>query len=200
MTAIRLSPSGPVIGNTDGGPLSFGPGARLRLVEANSIMGGSLALPTVPDVISPAGFGDPGAIVLTIPKPKAEYQYRATLALDIQNTATNAGGEAVLFLDLSIDGGTTYVNFVKNSHLVKSGVLGDASAQNLSRQCQIWLPLITGAGVGVVTDTTPSIKLRARALAAVGNPILLVNSPASSGGIVTTGLAGTIHMELEECF
>src|SRR6187549_359038 len=66
MTAIRLSPSGPVIGNTEGGPLSFGPGARLRLSEANSVMGGSLALPTVPDVISPDGFGDIDAIVLTL--------------------------------------------------------------------------------------------------------------------------------------
>ena len=193
MTAIRLSPSGPVIGNTDGGPLSFGPGARLRLVEANSIMGGSLALPTVADVISPSGFGNPAAIVLTLPKPKAEYQYRAKLALDIQNTATNAGGEAALFLDLSIDGGTTYLPFVANAHLVKSTL-----PDGVSRQCSLWLPLTAGSLINIVTDTTPSIKLRARAQATIGNPILLVNSSATATGL--TGLAGTIHMELEECF
>jgi hypothetical protein len=64
----------------------------------------------------------------------------------------------------------------------------------------VWLPQITGEALGVVTDTTGSIKLRARAQAAVGNPNLLVNSPTSSGGIVVTGLSGTIHMELEETF
>jgi len=200
MTAIRLSPSGPVIGNTDGGPLSFGPGARLRLTEANSIMGGSLALPTVPDVISPDGFGDPDAIVLTLTAPKAALKYRANLSLDILNNSTNGGGEAVLYLDVSIDGGATYTNVVRNSHLVKPGILGDASQQAFSRQCSVWMPQVTGEALGVVTDTTASIKLRARALAALGNPILLVNSPAASGGIVVSGLAGTIHMELEECF
>jgi hypothetical protein len=200
MTAIRLAPSGPVIGNTDGGPLSFGPGARLRLTEANSVMGGSLALPTIPDVISPDGFGDPDAIVLTLLAPKAELKYRANLALDIQNISTNAGGECVLYLDMSIDGGATYVNVARNSHLVAAGVLGSAQPVSASRQCELWCPQLTGASLGVISNTTASVKLRARALAASANPNLLVNSPASSGGIEVQGLSGTIHMELEECF
>lgn len=200
MTAIRLSPSGPVIGNTDGGPLSFGPGARLRLTEANSIMGGSLALPTVPDVISPDGFGDPDAIVLTLLAPKAELKYRANLALDILNNSTNAGGECVLYLDVSVDGGASYNNVVRNSHLVRPGVLGDASPVGASRQCEVWMPQVSGEALGVVTNTTPSIKLRARALATSGNPILLVNSQSEALYAAITGLSGTIHMELEECF
>lgn len=200
MTAIRLSPSGPVIGNTDGGPLDFGPGARLRLTEANSIMGGSLALPTVPDVISPDGFGDVDAIVLTLTAPKAELKYRANLTLDVFNNTTNGGGEAVLYLDVSLDGGATYTNVVRNSHVVRPGILGDASPQGSTRPVSVWLPQVTGEALGVVTDTTPSIKLRARAQASQGNPFLLASSPAVSGGIAVTGLAGTIHMELEETF
>jgi hypothetical protein len=200
MTAIRLAPSGPVIGNTDGGPLDFGPGARLRLTEANSIMGGSLALPTVPDVISPDGFGDVDAIVLTLLAPKSELKYRANLTLDVLNNTTNAGGEAVLYLDVSLDGGATYTNVVRNSHLVKPGILGSADPVAYSRPVSVWLPQVSGEALGVVTDTTPSIKLRARAQASSGNPFILANSPAASGGIVVTGLSGTIHMELEETF
>jgi len=200
MTQIRLAPSGPPIANSDGGPLSFGPGARLRLTEATSTMGGSLALPTVPDVISPDGFGDPDAIVLTLPTPSAGLSYRAELALDLRNTTTNGGGEAVLYLDISVDGGVTYTNRVKNSHLLRPGILGDASAQSFTRQCSIWLPKISGADLGVVTNTTPSIKLRARAQASQGNPFIFVNSPDTSGGIAVTGLAGTIHMALEEVY
>ena len=59
---IRLSPSGPIIGK--GG--SPGPGARLRLTEATSTMGGTLDIPTVPGVIGPGGFGTPAALVLTL--------------------------------------------------------------------------------------------------------------------------------------
>lgn len=198
MTAIRLSPSGPVVANSSGGPLDFGPGARLRLTEANSVMGGSLALPTVPDVICPDGFGQTDAIVLTLLKPKAELNYRAMLELEVANTSTNGGGEAVLYLDVSIDGGTTYTNVVKNGHIIRPGVLGDASAQSKRAQIDVHLTQTLGEALGIVTDTTPSIKLRARALAAQGNPLLLVSSPDSVTGV--TGLAGTIHMELEETF
>ena len=66
MTDIRLSPSGPIIGKAT----SPGPGARLRLTEATSVMGGSQAIPSVPDVISPDGFAVPNPLVLTLDAPK----------------------------------------------------------------------------------------------------------------------------------
>ena len=55
---IRYSPSGAVIA-------TLGTGARLRLTETNSTMGGSLAIPAAADVISGDGFGTTNAIVLT---------------------------------------------------------------------------------------------------------------------------------------
>jgi hypothetical protein len=198
--SIRLSPSGPPIGNAAGGPLSFGPGARLRLVEATSPMTGDLILPTTPGVIGPGGFGDLlGAVICQLPAPKAEYDYRAELTLDLQNIATNGGGEVILYLDISRDEGATWENRVSNSHVVMSGQQGGGTtADNHARPCSIWMPKTSGAALALVTDSTPSLRLRARAQAAIGNPNVVVYSPGNVGGIV--GLSGTIHLQLEETF
>jgi hypothetical protein len=188
---IRLSPSGPVIGKATA--TSPGPGARLRLTEATSVMGGSQAIPTVPDVISPDGFGSPTPLVLTLDAPKANLQYRANLALDVIDSSTSPGGEVLLYLDVSIDGGTTFTNRAVNAHVINSTTTGVEG-----RQMQVWLPLTLGSVLGI-NDTTPpaNIKLRARANQALG--MSAVSSLATSDGNPVTGLNGTIHMELEEC-
>lgn len=192
---IRYSPSGAVLA-------TLGAGARLRLTEANSVMGGSLAVPAVADVVSANGFGDPTAIVLTFTNPKEANLYRAELSLDVQNTATNVEGEVVLYLDTSVDGGTTWTNRVKCSHLIDA--LNEAGATTgESRQVQINLCNIQGSSLGVddgPTDPTASLKIRARMNKTQGtNGAILVNSPATSGGgSPVTGLEGTIHFCLEE--
>ena len=189
---IRLSPSGPIIGKA-GSP---GPGARVRLTEASSVMGGSQAIPTDPDVISPDGFGAPAALVLTLDAPKEALHYRANLTLDVTNDSTSPGGEVVLYLDVSIDGGTTYTNRAKNAHHINA-----TTTAREARQMQVWLPLTLGSALGVSDAAPPSsIKLRARANQVVGAIPTLVNSLATSDGAApVAGLNGTIHMELEEC-
>lgn|SRR6478736_2260312 len=190
---VRLSPSGPIIGKVP----KPGPGARIRLTEATSLMGGSQALPSVPDVIGPDGFGAIAAIILTLDAPKEALRYRANLSLDVRNTATSPGGEVVLYLDISLDGGTTYTNWAKNVHSVNSTHTEFPEA----RQMQVWLPLTPGSNFGVKDATPPpSIKLRARANQTIGSSAVEVDSHSSSGGSSPVAdLNGTIHMELEEC-
>jgi hypothetical protein len=190
-SSIRLSPSGPIIGKAT----SPGPGARIRLTEASSVMGGSQAIPTVPDVISPDGFGAPNALVLTLTAPKPALHYRANLSLDVLNTETNPGGEVVLYLDVSLDGGATYTNRAKNAHII-DGTTTDAEG----RQMQVWLPLTLGSALGISDATPPaSIKLRARANRVLGSGLLVSSLGTSGGGSPVSELNGTIHMELEEC-
>jgi hypothetical protein len=161
MTDIRLSPSGPVIGKAT----SPGPGARLRLTEATSVMGGSQAIPSVPDVISPDGFGVPNPLVLTLDAPKQALHYRANLSLDVNDSSTSPGGEVVLYLDVSLDGGTTYTNRAKNAHTINSTTTGVEG-----RPMQLWLPLTLGTDLGINDATPPaSIKLRARANKTLGS-------------------------------
>lgn len=197
---IRYSPSGSPISNSNGGPLLPGSGMRLRLTEANSTMGGSLAIPAAPTIISAAGFLDTSAIVLTLDLPKAGNKYRANLSLDVLNTSTGAlEAQAVLYLDTSVDGGSNYINQVKVVHVAAS----NASGKN-TRSASIYLPLTLGSVLGVVDGPTPTanLKIRARAAMPLGTAgDLIVSAAASSGGgSPITGLAGSIHFELEECF
>jgi len=189
---IRLSPSGPVIGKAT----SPGLGARIRLTEATSPMGSSQAIPTVPDVISPDGFGAATPLVLTLDAPKEALHYRANLALDVINSATSPGGEVALYLDVSIDGGTTFTNRAKNAHIINS-----TTTEVEAREMQVWLPLTLGGALGISDATPPaSIKLRARANQVLGSSSLAVSSLGTSdGGSPVSGLNGTIHLELEEC-
>jgi hypothetical protein len=200
-TGIRLSPSGPVIANSDGGPLNAGPGMRLRLAEGQSTMGGSLAVPAVADVISAAGFGNPTAFSLTLDSPKAGLRYRAKLSLDLINVTTSVEAEVVLYLDTSIDGGTVYTNRAKCCHVVSPGSTSHATPQG-ARSADVYIPMTLGSALGIDDSTPPaSIKLRARAsmpLGVLGD--VVVSSASASGGTSVTGLQGTIHMELEECF
>lgn len=198
---VRYSPSGAVISNTDGGPFTPGAGARLRLAEATTTMGGSLAVPAVADVIGPDGFGDPDALVLTLATPKAGLKYRAVLTLDVLNTITNVGAEVVLYLDTSVDGGTTYTNRCRSMH--KIGCATDlATDVPNARNIDIHFPMTLGTSLGVDDSAPPAnIKLRARASLPVGTAAgTLVSSASESTGGAVSGCNGTIHMELEECF
>jgi len=87
---------------------------------------------------------------------KEALQHRANLALDVVNSATSPGGEVVLYVDVSIDGGTSYTNRAKNAHLINSTTIGVEH-----RQVQVWLPLILGSALGISDATPPAnIKLR----------------------------------------
>lgn len=184
--AIRLSPSGPVIANAGGGPFAPGPGASLRLVEAQCTIGGSLAIPTVPVAIGPTlgavGFFD----VLAGPNPALNY--RASVLLDVFNGTTNASASVELYLDSSTDG-VTFTELASNTHLV---------AQNGGRQIRLDKRLTSGVNFGVVAGQA-SLYLRARIGASTQvYPNVLAESALTPGD--TPGSVGTVLMQLEECF
>lgn len=191
---IRLSPSGPIIGKAT----TPGPGARLRLTEATSPMGGSQSIPSTPEVVNSDGFGGSTPVLLTLDAPKAALHYRANLALDVINASTSDGGEVVLYLEVSIDGGTTFTTRAKNAHVIN---VTENESDVEARQMQVWLPQILGSDLGINDNAPPaSIKLRARAQRVQGSDALLVSSEAASGGgSPVSDLNGSIHMELEEC-
>lgn len=198
---IRYSPSGAVIA-------TLASGARLRLTETAAVITGpgpgTINIPAAADassVICTDGFGGASAIVLTLANPLQANQYRAELELDVINTSTNVEGQVVLYLDTSVDGGTTWTNRAKVAHLIDAQ--NEAGATNSeSRPMAINLVLTTGQQLGCVDGTTTSLKLRARANLPVGTAgAVKVDSPAASGGggSAVTGLQGTFHAELEEC-
>jgi len=196
MTAIRLSPSGPVIENLDGGPLVPGTGMRVRLAETQFAMTGSLSVPLSPDTVGPAGFGASSQATLTLLEPNADLYYRASVELDVLNTSTNTDGEVVLFLDTSVDGGTTWSNVSKTMHVAAQAF---SAPRNGAVRCSCRLLLTKGSSLGVDDSHNDSIKLRARAQLAVGIAANnLVNSAATSGSV--TGLSGSVYLSLEECF
>src|ERR1700749_2812495 len=108
-TAIRLSPSGPVITNgTPQGPFQPGNGARLRLAEATSTISATgNTIPTAPAVI---GFtlGANPAIVPALSAPNDGLFYRATVSCDVSNPSTNVIGEVQLYIETRVDGGTPW--------------------------------------------------------------------------------------------
>lgn len=183
--AIRLSPSGPVIQNANGGTMVPGPGARLRLVEASCTIGGTLAITPSPETLGPV-LGGP-ALTVSLPNPQGGLEYRVTALLDVFNTSTNVTASVELYLDLSTDGGATWPEKASNTHLV--GFTG-------ARQVRCDMKLAPGGSLGVGAGVT-SLIARARIGASAGTPNVLAESAGTPGDAATS--VGTVLLQLEEC-
>lgn len=183
--AIRLSPSGPVIQNANGGTMVPGPGARLRLVEASCTIGGSLAISTVPQVIGPQ-LGNGLTLSLPLPLPQAGLEYRVTALIDVFNLSTNVTGSCELFIDTSPDN-VTWTEQASNSHFV--GFSG-------GRQVRCDMKLKAGSLIGVTAGAT-GLNVRARIGASAGNPNILAESASTPGSAATS--VGSFLLQLEEC-
>ncbi|HXJ69876.1 MAG TPA: hypothetical protein VNM39_13280 [Verrucomicrobiae bacterium] len=183
--AIRLSPSGPNLDNAGGAPFAPGPGAQLRLVEAQCTIGGSLAVSSVPQVVGPTL----GAATFNVEfaDPNANLNYRATALLDVINTSTNVTASAELYIDTSTDG-ATWTEQASNSHLVAPGV---------TRQIRCDLILHSGAALGVVAGLALITRVRVGAAAGTANTVL-AESAVTPGGDAKS--VGTVLLQLAECF
>lgn len=189
--AIRLSPSGPVI-------TEIGDGMRTRFAEAQGVMTGDLVLPiTTPGVVCYDGF-----TLATTPLranlnlPKVDRYYGAEVRLDLWNQTTNVLGSVVLYLDTSVDGGTTWTNRVANGHKVLPQIGADAARSGTAREATLRLPLTLGNSLGVLSASA-GLQVRARALC-IAAATVLVDSLGTVAGVAN--LVGTMHIELEECF
>jgi hypothetical protein len=183
---LRLSPSGPVIGEV-------GNGFRLRFGDHQATMTGSLAVPTAKSPVCADGFGGAGPIVMAFPAPKAEHMYRAEFRLDLLNTTTSHTDQVVLFIETSIDGGAWTVRS-KNAHVVNSA--GVANSVPQARECSVSLPLTLGADLGVLPDST-EIEFRVSAQLTSGTETdVEVSTLATSGSV--SGLNGTLYYQIEE--
>lgn len=192
MTKLRLSPSGPVVAE-------FGVGFRLRMAELVSTMGGDVAVPiTTPGVLCDDGFTTAAnPIIVTLPNPRDDVKYRALVALDLWNITTNVAGNVVLYIDTSHDGGTTWsLAKAHNGHKVQPQIGADLARDGTAREVTCRMVLIGGDSLGVVTGTSPSLKMRARIVSSAAANIS-VDSLGTVAGV--SGLDGTIRMELEEC-
>lgn len=194
MTALRQSPSGPVIANSNGGTFNPGPGAMLRLVEAQTTAGGSNVIPTAPAQLAGA-IGDPGFLV-ALNAPQVGLEYRATVKCDVLNPSTNVLGEVQLYLETSTDN-VTWTERASNTHIVNP--TGIAASDPLAREISLELTLKTGSALGVTSSpASGSLFVRAKIGASSGGAVLQVSSSTTPGG--DTKSVGTVYLGLSEHF
>jgi hypothetical protein len=79
---IRYSPSGPIIGNDDGGEATPGPGFTLRIADRQNTAG-ALVFSGVAQAIPATG---PSDFITSLTNPKPGLRYGAELLVCVQNT------------------------------------------------------------------------------------------------------------------
>lgn len=194
MSAIRLSPSGPIITGPGGAPLVPGVGMQLRLVQAQATVSAVTLIPTSP--AAPVGLGpSPGVVVLLLPmaNPNPGANYKATVTCDVSNTGT-VDSEVQLYIDTSVDDGVSWTPAVSNSHFVKGG----GASPSGSRQIRCDMIMTAGVDLDVTSaPPTPSLVMRARigSTGANVNAICRIDSQVTPGG---ENSVGTILLEFAE--
>ena len=192
---IRLSPSGPIVGNTTGGQYSPGPGARIRLVQGHTTVSATTQIPTTPATGTVIGPTLGGAVSITqqLDNPQPGAQYRAQIKCNLANQATT-DGVVTLFLDTSTDG-AAWTEAASNQHHVTGGTLAAGQVGTGSRMAELELPLTLGSSIGVTSNPpSPTLYVRARILGTnnLTALCLLVSDATDAAGV------GTIVLELEE--
>lgn len=191
---IRLSPSGPVVENSNGGPFEPGTGAMLRLAEGYTTIGGSLQMSSVPNTIGTV-LGGGTVLIQSLANPNPDLYYRATVFLDVLNTSTNQSAHVVLFIDTSADG-STWTEQAGNMHVVGAGSGIDGGLAG-PRQVRLDMTLKLGSTIAELDGANP-LRVRARIGLVTAVDGALVSSEASDGSF--DDLVGTAYLSLSEHF
>lgn len=196
VATLRLSPSGPYLNNGGGGGFAPGNGAVLRSSAAQAPAFPSSAAANIPtgggseasQVVCLDGVGTGGfAVTPELSLPNRDLNYKVSAVIDV-NSATNTSQVVTMYLDFSNDGGASWDTCCTNAHTV---------SPDASRQCQLDLPLRTGAELNVTTgDPSLIFRLRVSTPAPGGSGTVRVDNPADASGFQH----GTIFMEVTETF
>lgn len=196
---IRVSPSGPFIENSSNAPLEFGPGAMLRLVEAQGIVAGTIAVSSVPLEIASSLGGTDFRLALTAPNPGKAY--RATIACDVRNTTTSTAATVELYLQSSVDNGATWTTQASNEHTINA--VGIAASSVQARHIRLDLTLTDGGNISVTSSPqTAGIIFRALIGTASGGPadtVRVDSNTTPAPGVPGTSV-GTVYFGLSEHF
>lgn len=196
---IRVSPSGPFIENSANAPLEFGPGAMLRLVEAQGIVAGTIAVSSVPLEVASSLGGNDFRLTLTAPNPGKAY--RATVTCDVVNTTTSTSATVELYLQSSVDGGANWHTQASNTHKVNG--VGSATGNPAARNIRLDLVLTDGGSLDITSlPQTPSILFRAMIGTASGGApdVVRIDSITTPSPGVPGTSVGTVYFGLSEHF
>lgn len=196
---IRLSASGPNIGNELGGPLEFGPGAQLRMDDNSWIIGdGSVVIPTAATIVYTAGFAGDVPCVVSLADPAPTKRYAIEVEFDTINNSTNIDTFVQVFLDVTNDGGATWHEIASNQHH-PSAAADLASDVNSGSHMALHQRMIQGGAMGVEAgDASLIVRCRLAAPAYLGGAGVELYSPYTSGA--STFSRGTFYMRLTELF
>lgn len=164
MAKLRLSPSGPEVGDV-------GPGFQLRQEAGISRFGSTQAITASNVVIADLD-------VLTLDAPEPTKRYSASLFLDVANVTSATLGTVTLTLQASYDEGVIWNDVVAFQHNVTP------SAAEGHRQIRAEAPIALGSNaqwdMPADAEDRPSIQLRAVIKAAAADVLFIPTDAADT--------------------
>ena len=157
---IRYSPSGPVIGNNDGGEATPGVGFQLRVVD-RAITAGALVFAAGAAVIPETG---PADFILEMPNPRPGLRYSAQLLVIVQNNSA-----AAATFTLNSQWSTDLGGFSPQVAASQNRTFNQLSATIASMHCTYLSTLALGSDMPTpVTSTSTSLRVQFTGQVSVG--------------------------------
>ena len=169
--AVRLSPSGPVIENEDGGTMQPGPGFQLRLDEGSTtIVSATLTASADSEMKQDPSDANPPFLRPQLDNPDQNRRYRITGAFDLTNSGVGSATCAVS-LEMSFDGGTNWTQVALNEQVIPSDAV---------KHCRIDQTLTLGSVLGMPAQLD-DVRCRLLVNPGAATNVSFVSGPSSGG-------------------